>query len=85
VVRVQRATTDEYEALRIAARVEACARRMVRATRNYIDIIGGFVIREMWFCVVCSVRVQRATTDECEALRIAARVEACARRMVRAT
>jgi hypothetical protein len=53
--------------------------------RRSFDTIGGFVSREVWFCAVCSVRVQRATTDECEALRIAARVETCARQRARAT
>jgi hypothetical protein len=52
-MRVQRATTDDCESLRVQARSCACVSCFGTCDAQNIDILGGFVGHLMWCCAEC--------------------------------
>jgi hypothetical protein len=84
-MRVQRATTDDCESLRIRVGAYACVRCLARVTRDYTDI-RKILAGNYCACVLTAIgRMRCATTDECESLRIHVSACVCARRLARAT
>jgi hypothetical protein len=85
IVRLCYAATDECESLRIHVSACVCARRLARATRDYIDI-RKILAGNYCACVLTAIgRMRCAPTDDCEAMRMRVSACVCARRLARVT